>query len=107
MTLTLRVAIATHLVLGLALCFVPLFSGLGFERALATGLLAAITSPLVTISLCHFARQIGPQGLPRVAQRALIINALTLVPSTAAGAVMELVRQSCEPNSGQIGRAHV
>ncbi len=100
MTGALRIAIGLHILLAVALSFLPLFDGLGFERALATGLLAAVTSPVVTVSLIRRAQTIGPQGLPTVGRRALLFNGLLLLPSTLAGALVEALQQSCEPDAG-------
>ena len=100
MTNTTRIAIALHVALALALAFVPLFDGLGFERALATGLLAAITSPAVSISMIRHAQRLGPQGMGRVGRRALLTNLLLLLPSTLTGVVVELIQQPCEPDAG-------
>ena len=98
--LTVRIIALLHIALAVGLSFVPLFDGLGFERALATGLLTAVSAPLVTISMIRRAQSIGPQGMPRAARRALLINGLLLVPSLLAGAAVEVLQQSCEPDAG-------
>ena len=100
MTGMIRLAAAAHLALAIGLSFVPLFDGLGFERALATGLLAAVTSPLVAISTVRRTQRIGPRGLPAAGRSALLINVALLVPSLIAGLLVELMRQACEPDAG-------
>ncbi len=95
-----RILFALHIGLAVTLVFVPLFDGLGFERAFATGLLASITSPILTIGLVRQAQRTRTLGLDHVARRALLLNAACLLPSLAAGALAEAVRQSCEPDIG-------
>lgn len=86
-----------HLLLSIWLCFVPLFDNLGFERAFATGLLAAITGPIVALSLLHERRGSDP-GL--IFLEAAGLNLLLLLPTAIAGLVVELGGTVCEPSSG-------
>ena len=101
MTLMVRIALVLHVLLALGLAFVPLFDGLGFERSLATGLLTAVTSPLVTISLVRRGRKV-PASFATIGQRALITNLMLLLPTVAAGAIVEVIRQPCEPDAGLV-----
>ena len=97
---TVRVVFVLHALLAVGLAFVPLFDGLGFERALATGLLTAVTSPVVMLSVVRQLQRIGPQGIVRAGRRALLINLLMLLPSLATGAIVEYIQQPCEPDAG-------
>ena len=99
-TLTVRIAAVLHLALALGLVLVPLFAGLGFERSLATGLLAAVTSPLVTISLVRQAQRRGETRMGQAGRVALITNLALLLPSLVTGALVEAIQQPCEPDAG-------
>ncbi len=99
-TLTVRVSVALHVLLALILCFVPLFDTLGFERAFATGLLAALSSPILTYTLLDRARLRGGAPAMHIARRALAINLCLLLPSTFAGWLVEVINQPCNQQSG-------
>lgn len=88
-----------HAILALGLVFVPLFDNLGFERAFATGLLSAVTSPFVTLAVTDTRRGRGDTVLS-VYARALAINGMMLLPTLVAGFSVELGGSRCSPGSG-------
>lgn len=101
MIATTRIAWALHAALAVGLAFVPLFDGLGFERALSTGLLSTLTSPWVTIGIIRRSQRDGLElGLAPAAKTAVLLNLAMLLPSIGVGVVVELVRQPCEPDAG-------
>jgi tetratricopeptide (TPR) repeat protein len=95
-----QITFALHVALAIVLAFVPLFDVLGFERAFATGLLSAGTSPVVAITLIRRARETGSQDLARIAAHAFLLNLLMLIPSLAAGFVIEAIDTPCNPEEG-------
>lgn len=95
-----RIAAALHVLLAVILCFVPLFDGLGFERAFATGLLATVTGPVVAVSLLARARARGGASPGVVAGRALWIGALLLLPTVALGWLVEALSMPCDRQEG-------
>src|SRR5215472_12248420 len=82
--------------LAIILSFIPLFDVLGFERALASGLVAAPVSAAVGISMVRSARLRGGDDLARVASHAIGLSLLMLVPTLVAGVIVELVHQPCD-----------
>jgi hypothetical protein len=96
----IRICFLLHLLLAIALCFIPLFDVLGFERAFATGLLATPTSAAVAIVMVKAARARGGDDLARVASYAVGISLLMLVPTLVAGVIVELIRQPCDQKQG-------
>lgn len=97
-----RVGFLLHTLLALALAFVPLFDVLGFERALASGLLASPVSAAVGISVVRSARAKGGGDLARVASHAVGVALLMLIPTLVAGVVVELITQPCDQQQGII-----
>lgn len=95
-----QITFALHVLLAVLLCFVPLFDVLGFERAFATGLLSAVTSPIVAVTLIRRARDDGGSDLARVAGHALLLNFLMLAPTLVAGYAVELAATPCDPEEG-------
>lgn len=96
----IRVGLYLHVALAVILCFVPLFDVLGFERALASGLLAAGTSAAIGISIVKSARAKTGGDLARIASYAISISLLTLVPTMVAGVIVELINQPCDQEQG-------
>jgi hypothetical protein len=86
-----------HVLLAIWLSFVPLFDNLGFERAFATGLLAAITGPIVALGLLQQRRGADPL---LIFFEAAGLNLLLLMPSAIAGMLVELIGTVCEPSAG-------
>lgn len=95
-----RGTFAVHAIAALALAFVPLFDALGFERAFVTGLVSAITSPIVATSLLRRARERGGEDPARVFFHALLVNAVMLIPTILVGYLVEAVAQPCDPEEG-------
>lgn len=95
-----QITFGLHVVLAVCLSFVPLFDVLGFERAFVTGLLCAVTSPIVAITLVRRAREKGGSDLARVAAHALLLNLAMLVPTLVAGYVVEILAIPCDPEEG-------
>lgn len=96
----LRIGLLLHVLLAIGLCFVPLFDVLGFERALASGLLAGPVSAAVGVSMVRAARAKGGGDLARIASYAIGISLLLLVPTLVAGIVVELANQPCDQEQG-------
>jgi tetratricopeptide (TPR) repeat protein len=96
----LRIALLLHVLLAIGLCFVPLFDVLGFERALASGLLAGPTSAAIGVSMVRAARLSGGGDLARLASYAIGISLLLLVPTMVAGIIVELANQPCDQEQG-------
>lgn len=99
-TPALRISLLLHAVLAVALCFVPLFDSLGFERAFVTGLLSAFTSPAVAFAMMRRARLRGGADPVHLARRALALNLALLLPSVFAGWLVEAFTQSCDQQAG-------
>lgn len=78
-----------------ALCFVPLFDVLGYEFALALGVVAAVTAPLLGLALGR-ATPSGPAGLAR----ALCASSLVLLPALVVIGLNALRVQNCNPRLG-------
>ncbi|MEQ9495799.1 MAG: tetratricopeptide repeat protein [Deltaproteobacteria bacterium] len=95
-----RATFAAHVVVAIVLAFVPLFDALGFERAFVSGLLTAVTSPIVASSLLRRARDRGGEDPARVFFHALLVNAFMLLPTVVAGYLVEWVAQPCDPEEG-------
>jgi tetratricopeptide (TPR) repeat protein len=95
-----QIMFGVHAAVAIALCFVPLFDVLGFERAFVTGLAATITSPIVAITLIRRARDQGGADLARVAAHALLLNLGMLLPSLFAGLLVEAFSTPCDPEEG-------
>lgn len=86
-----------HLIAAVWLSFLPLFDALGFERAFVTGLLATITTPIVTLSVQGRRRGQDP-GL--IFLEALVLNLVCLLPTALAGGLVELGSTICAPSEG-------
>jgi Flp pilus assembly protein TadD len=95
-----RISFFLQTALAIILSFIPLFDVLGFERALASGLLAAPLSAAVGISMVASARLRGGDDLARVASHAIGLSLLMLVPTLVAGVIVELVHQPCDEQQG-------
>jgi hypothetical protein len=94
------VGLAIQLLLGIALCFVPLFDVLGFERAFATGLLAPVLAAAIAVELTRRARAEGGGDPIRIAAESCGRALVLLLPAAFAGALVELVNQPCNPGEG-------
>ncbi len=90
------VATLAHLGLAVGLCFVPLFDVLGFERAFATGLLAALLSPAVAFGTARA----GEASSWIVFRSALSWNLGLLLPTVLAGLAVEYQANTCDPATG-------
>ena len=95
-----QITFGVHALVAVALCFVPLFDVLGFERAFVTGLVSAVTSPIVAVTSIRRAREKGGSDLARVAAHALLLNLAMLLPSLIAGFLVELFNTPCDPEAG-------
>ncbi len=92
-----RVVLTLHALLAVGLVFVPLFDVLGFERAFATGLLAAPAAAALGIA----ARRAVPEASPAAAAwAAFVLGLIALAPTVAAGLLVELLAAPCSPAEG-------
>ena len=88
-----------HVTLGMLLCAFPLFDILGFERAFASSLLVAFTSPIVGIRWTYGHPERSPW---RLFCEALSLNTAMLLPSVLFGSIVELVKTPCNPTQGLV-----
>lgn len=95
-----RIALIVHTLLAIALCFVPLFDVLGFERAFATGLISAPIAAAVAISLLRTAEREPAWGVEQTGAVGVALFLLFLVPPALAGLLVELVQEPCSPGQG-------
>lgn len=91
---TVGLGFALHLTWAVLACGLPLARGLGFERALVSGVLASLVG--TAIGLAEARRAPSPGGLGR----ALLLATLLTLPSAAAGAFMEWRGPTCVPEQG-------
>lgn len=97
-----RLALGLHAALALVLCFVPLFDVLGFERAFATGILTAFTSPMIAAALLGRARARGGGDLFHLTAGSLGLNLALLLPAIVAGSAIEQLSQPCDREAGLV-----
>ncbi len=95
-----HVGLALHGLLAVALCFVPLFDGLGFERAFASGLPAAPIAAALGIGAVRWARREGGGDPWRLFAVTVLAGLALLVPTAICGALVEQLRQPCSPGEG-------
>jgi tetratricopeptide (TPR) repeat protein len=95
-----RVAIGSHVLIALILCFVPLFDVLGFERAFVTTIFAAPFAGGIAISLAKTAETDERLTIERIGSAGMALILLLLSPAIALGLVVELVKQPCSPGQG-------
>ena len=100
--LSVRIGLALHLLAAVILCFLPLFDVLGFERAFVTGLIAAPIAAAIGVGAVRQARRAGGDDLGRIFGATVVAAGLLAVPTVAAGAIVELVRQPCSPGEGAL-----
>lgn len=100
-TRAFRLTLALHALLGVGLTVAPLLDGLGFERALASALLAALTSPALSIAAVRTARRAGGEPLAWWGA-SVALGVLTLGPSFLVGLLKESLTLACDVEQGAL-----
>ena len=98
-TRSFKIGAVLHTLLAITLIFVPLFNVLGFERALATALLATVTTPPITVAAVEHARAHNKDSFIWWAASTLMASAI-LIPSWIAGALFESFTMACDVEVG-------
>jgi tetratricopeptide (TPR) repeat protein len=95
-----RIALAIQAAVAIALCFVPLFDVLGFERAFVTALVAGPITAWVAIALVAAERARDFGQLDRAIGGVLAWIPLSLAPAALCGWAVEQIREPCAPAEG-------
>lgn len=99
-TRTFRVSVVLHFLVGTFMLGFPLFAVMGFERALASSLLASVTTPLLASTAFDLQLRSRESEPLKWWGATILWSLLLLIPSWLIGLVYEALTQSCDYQLG-------